>query len=71
MHRALAEAWIKVVRIRASQGDCPDEPALTVEQLEDLAIHFADSLAATEQNLHHWRDECGKLHSQLRTAKGR
>lgn len=47
MHLMIADAQIAQVRQRASEGDCPTTPALSVESLEDLVLHLADRLPAT------------------------
>ncbi|WP_163006069.1 hypothetical protein [Methylobacterium brachiatum] len=47
MHPMIADAQIAQVRQRASEGDCPTTPALSVESLEDLVRHLADRLPPT------------------------
>ena len=41
MHKLIADPQIAQVRKRASEGDCPITPSLSVESLEDLVLHLA------------------------------
>lgn len=43
MHKLIADPQIAQVRKRASEGDCPITPSLSVESLEDLVLHLADA----------------------------
>lgn len=43
MHKLIADPQIVQVRKRASEGDCPITPSLSVESLEDLVLHLADA----------------------------
>ena len=43
----IAIAQLAQVKQRASEGDFPTTPALSVESLEDLVIHFAGAARAT------------------------
>ena len=44
MHKLIADPQIAQVRKRASEGDCPITPSLSVESLEDLVLHLASHL---------------------------
>jgi len=61
MLNKLRDAVIASVRLRASQGDCPTEPAHSVETLESVILDLAravDAVPAGEvlkQQAHEWR----------------
>lgn len=46
MHKLLADKMVASIRTRVAQGDNPTEPAVSVENLEDLVL----TLAALSQN---------------------
>lgn len=43
MHRLAVEAIIRSVQKRAIQGDCPTEPAQSVETLEGVIMELANA----------------------------
>lgn len=43
MHSTFANINLEKVRRRISEGDCATTPALSVEALEELVVHFADT----------------------------
>lgn len=51
MHPKLLEAMVTSVRTRKAQGDCPVEPQLSVENLEDAVTDLADDIAAFKRAL--------------------
>ncbi len=46
MHEMLVREYVSKVRERVKQGDCPIEPALSVELLEELVVQLADDLVS-------------------------
>ena len=51
MHPVLADKIVESVRLRHSQGDCPTEPAQSVEMLEGAVLELADRPARTLRTL--------------------
>lgn len=49
MHKLIADPQIAQVCKRASEGDCPITPSLSVESLEHLVLHLAMYLADAEK----------------------
>jgi hypothetical protein len=49
MHADLRNAVIASVRRRVEQGDCPTEPAHTVETLENVILDLAPKVASEDQ----------------------
>jgi hypothetical protein len=41
MHPQLVSNFVERIRIRSAQGDCPTEPPLSVEMLEDIVLSLA------------------------------
>jgi hypothetical protein len=56
MHPKLTENLIASVKRRVAQGDCPTEPALALETLEDLVLTQAARITALIEALQTGRD---------------
>lgn len=63
MHLLAVKKLVESVRRRERQGDCPTEPVLSVENLEDLVVTLADQLAARVLDNRMLRGELGLMHT--------
>lgn len=64
MHTDLLDIFVKRIRTRVSQGDCPTEPVLSTENLEDAVLALADDV----ERLTRGRDEAYGYASRFLTS---
>ena len=64
MHTDLLDIFVKRIRTRVSQGDCPTEPVLSTENLEDAVLALADDV----ERLTRERDEAYGYASRFLTS---
>lgn len=62
MHPLAVKDIVESVRLRAAQGDCPTEPAQSVEVLEQVILELCKDVARLDSNtiLIKGRDEFGE-----------
>lgn len=65
MHPLAVKEIVESVRLRAAQGDCPTEPAQSVEVLEQAILEMHADVTRLNSNtiLIHGRDEFGEPQS--------